>query len=171
MRTSVVFEGPAGLAVETSSVRFVGAAGEDVVATARNELAGGADRVELCGGLGPVPHAAVRAAVGDGVGAVMYGFESLEATVAFKRRFAAGEAPRGAFLHAGGGERVDRIADLGTSFVPVAGAEDAAAVAAGLVDEGVTLLELYAGLGPEVAAAVATAVEGRASVGLALYPG
>jgi hypothetical protein len=161
MRTSVVVEGPAGLALETPTVRFVGAPGDDVVATARREARAGADRIELCGGLGVVPHAAVRATVGVPVGVVTFGFESLDAAAAYKAAFAAGEPVRAAFLYPGRGERVDRD---GTAIVPVDGPGDAVATAAALLAEGVTLLELYGGLGPEVAAAVATAVDGRGAV-------
>lgn len=62
------------------------------VAPIAAELVGeGAERVELCGGLGPVPAAGVVAAIGGRVpvGAVLFGAESLALVAAFQARFAA----------------------------------------------------------------------------------
>jgi len=52
-------------------------------------VAAGAERVELCGGMGPVPAAAVAAAVDVPVVAVLFGFESLPAAAAYRARFEA----------------------------------------------------------------------------------
>lgn len=52
-------------------------------------VAAGADRVEVCGGMGPTPAAAVMAAIGDRVpvAPVLFGFESLPAAAAYRARF------------------------------------------------------------------------------------
>lgn len=47
----------------------------------------GATRIELCGGMGPVPAAAVRAAVDVPVTTVLFGFESLPFAAAYRARF------------------------------------------------------------------------------------
>ncbi|MEQ3553635.1 DUF6506 family protein [Pseudonocardia nematodicida] len=145
-----------------------------VAAVAAEETARGAGRVELCGALGPVPHAAVRRAVGDRaeVGAVMYGFESLEATTSFKQRFAAGEQLRAAFLIAApaGTPGGDRVEVAGTTVATIGDPAQAARLARELAAEGVELFELHGAPAPEAAAAVIDAVGERVAVGLALYP-
>ncbi|HYQ69020.1 DUF6506 family protein [Actinophytocola sp.] len=50
-------------------------------------VAAGAERVELCGGMGPVPAAEVAAAVDVPVTTVLFGFESLPPAVAYRTRF------------------------------------------------------------------------------------
>ncbi|MCA1655609.1 MAG: DUF6506 family protein [Pseudonocardiaceae bacterium] len=50
-------------------------------------VAAGAQRVELCGGMGPVPAAAVRAVVDVPVTTVLFGFESLPAIAAYRAHF------------------------------------------------------------------------------------
>ncbi|MGB3442881.1 MAG: DUF6506 family protein [Actinophytocola sp.] len=60
---------------------------QDAPATAARLVAEGATRVELCGGMGPVPAAAVRAAVEVPVTTVLFGFESLPAAAAYRARF------------------------------------------------------------------------------------
>jgi Family of unknown function (DUF6506) len=54
-------------------------------------VAEGAERIEVCGGMGPVPATEVMTAVGDRVpvSAVLFGFESLPAVAAYRARFAA----------------------------------------------------------------------------------
>jgi hypothetical protein len=59
----------------------------DAPATAARLVAEGATRVELCGGMGPVPAAAVRAVVDVPVTTVLFGFESLPAAAAYRDRF------------------------------------------------------------------------------------
>jgi hypothetical protein len=134
----------------------------------------GVDVIELCGGMGPVPQAAVLAAVGDRatVGSVMYGFESLETVAAYKAGFAAGEFLPAAFLYLepGADPTVDRAvkADEAThsTFVAVPDADAAVAVARELAAQGVRLIELYGGLGPEAAAQVIAATGAQVPVGL-----
>lgn len=60
-----------------------------VPATAGALVTEGVDRIDLCGGLGPVPAAAAIEAVGDRVpvGVVMFGFESLAAVADYRVRF------------------------------------------------------------------------------------
>ena len=63
-----------------------------IVPAVAAELAdGGARRIELCGGMGVLPAAAVIAAVGEGVavGAVMFGFESVPGAAVYRARYEA----------------------------------------------------------------------------------
>jgi hypothetical protein len=133
----------------------------------------GADVVELCGGMGPVPLAATLAAVGDRatVGTVMFGFESLTSVAAYKAGFAAGELLPAAvlYLEPGSDPAIDRTvrADETThsTFVAVPDVDAAVAVARELADQGVRLIELYGGLGAEAAARIVSATETRVPVG------
>jgi uncharacterized protein DUF6506 len=134
----------------------------------------GAEVIELCGGMGPVPQAAALAAVGERaiVGTVMYGFESLTSVAAYKAGFAAGEFLPAAFIYLvpGSDPAVDRTvkADEATQTTFVAVPDTAAAVTAAreLAAEGVRLIELYGGLGPEAAAQVIAATQERIPVGV-----
>jgi hypothetical protein len=60
----------------------------DAPAVAAEFVAKGATRVELCGGMGPVPAAAVRKVVDVPVTTVLFGFESLAAAAAYQARYA-----------------------------------------------------------------------------------
>lgn len=177
MRTTVIYEGPVGVVVDTQSVRIVGTEASDLAATVRREAVAGVGRIELCGGFGSVPHADVEDLVravdstDARVGAVLYGFESLEATTDFKQRSIAGEQLPAAFLYlASGADPIaDRIDHEGATFVPVPTQEAAGPATAALAEEGVILFELYAGLGAQAARAALREVQGRASVGLVSY--
>lgn len=175
MGTGLVYEGTPGVRVKTPSITIVGATSEGVVAAALDLVRAGATRLELCGGLGPLPQAEVQAAVGDGVpvGAVMYGFESLEATTDFKRRFADGETPRAAFLYLdqAADPSADRVDHPDGLFAAVPDDETAGIVAGQLVDAGVTLLELYGGLGVNAVKRIHESTNGRLAIGIALYQG
>jgi hypothetical protein len=59
----------------------------DVPAVAAELVAAGAERVELCGGMGPVPAAEVAATVGVPVTTVLFGFESLPPAAAYRASF------------------------------------------------------------------------------------
>jgi len=134
----------------------------------------GADVIELCGGMGPVPQAAVLTAVGDRVtvGSVMYGFESLTSVAAYKAGFSAGEFLPAAFLYLEPGsdpatDRTVREDDTTrTTFVAVPDVDAAVAVARELGDQGVRLIELYGGLGPEAAAQIISATQTEVPVGV-----
>ncbi len=63
----------------------------DAPAVATALVAHGATRIELCGGMGPVPAAAVRAVVDIPVTTVLFGFESLPAAAAYRARYEAAE--------------------------------------------------------------------------------
>ncbi|MEU3272804.1 DUF6506 family protein [Saccharomonospora sp. NPDC006951] len=67
----------------------------EAASAAEKLVAEGADRIEVCGGMGAAPATEVMAAIGDRVpvSAVLYGFESLPAVAAYRARFeaAAGE--------------------------------------------------------------------------------
>lgn len=133
----------------------------------------GADAVELCGGFGVVPQAAVEDAV-DGrarVGAILYGFESLEQIAAYKAGFAAGEDLPGGFLvlHPGADPAVDRTVHDGevkATIVAVPNNEAAGPVARELAGQGARLFELYGGLGAQGARAVLDATDGAIPVGI-----
>ena len=147
---------------------------ESVAKLAAELVDAGADVVELCGGLGPVPHAATLSALGDRVpvGAVMYGFESLTSAAAYKAGFSAGEFLPAAFLYLepGSDPAVDRTVreDEATrsTFVAVPDADAAVAAARELVRDGARLLEIYGGLGPDVAARIIEATGGEVPVGV-----
>jgi hypothetical protein len=66
----------------------------DAPAVATELIAAGAERIELCGGMGPVPAAAVLAAVDVPVTTVLYGFESLPSVAAYRARYEAMVAGR-----------------------------------------------------------------------------
>jgi hypothetical protein len=158
----------------TTVVAMADAAPQRVAELAVQLADEGADVIELCGGMGPVPHAAALAAVGDraDVGSIMYGFESLASVAAYKAGFAAGELLPAAFLYLepGSDAAVDRTvrADETThsTFVAVPDVDTAVTVARELIDQGVRLIELYGGLGPEAGARILTATGARVPVGL-----
>lgn len=136
----------------------------------------GADRIELCGVMGPLPHAEVLQAVGDRVpvGAVMFGFESLAGVADYQARYGK-EFLHEAFvyLQPGSDPAVDRSVredeHSRSWFVAVPDVAAGAAAAAELVDrEGVRLLELY-GFGPVEAARVIGRIDARAPVGFPSY--
>lgn len=92
--SAVVFEDPVGglrwtfgrtAVVTVSSVSSVA----DVPTVAAALVAEGAERVELCGGMGPVPAASVAAVVDVPVTTVLFGFESLPPAAAYRARFEA----------------------------------------------------------------------------------
>ncbi|MBB4906719.1 DUF6506 family protein [Actinophytocola algeriensis] len=62
---------------------------DEVPALAARLAEEGATRIELCGGMGPVPAAAVRAVVDVPVTTVLFGFESLPSAAAYRARFEA----------------------------------------------------------------------------------
>lgn len=148
-----------------------------IVEAAVKAVEEGADRIELCGGMGPLWHARVQQAVGDRVpvGAIMWGFESLTGGASYKARFGQELLPSGfIYIQPGSDPAVDRTVTedehARSFFVAVPDAAAAPAVAAQLVEEeGIQLLELYGGFGPEDAARVIEAVDGRTPVGIPSY--
>jgi hypothetical protein len=58
-------------------------------AMAASLVAAGAERIELCGGMGPIPAAAVAQAVNVPVTTVLFGFESLPHAAAYRTRYEA----------------------------------------------------------------------------------
>jgi hypothetical protein len=68
-----------------------------VASAAVSLVAAGAERVELCGGMGPASAAAVAAAVDVPVTTVLFGFESLLPAAAYRARFeeALSQTPNG----------------------------------------------------------------------------
>jgi hypothetical protein len=56
-------------------------------AVAAQLAAEGVDRIEVCGGMGAVPAAAVQAAVDVPVSTVLFGFESMPTVAAYRARF------------------------------------------------------------------------------------
>jgi hypothetical protein len=67
---------------------------DDAPAVAAELVAAGAERVELCGGMGPIPAAAVQAKVAVPVTTVLFGFESLPTAAAYQARFTAAVTER-----------------------------------------------------------------------------
>ncbi|WP_157430661.1 DUF6506 family protein [Actinomadura macra] len=137
----------------------------------------GVTQIELCGGFGAVPHAAAgRATEGKvPVGAIYYGFESLTGVASYKTRFEAGDVLSEAFIivHEGSDPSVDVVvhekADGGrTTFVAVPDETSAGEVAGRMATE-LQLIELYGASGPEGAAPVIRAVDGRVPVGVSAY--
>lgn len=176
MRTTIIYEGPEIDPVDAGKVRIIASTADRLVERAVEEVAVGADRIELCGAVGPLPQAEILDEIPDAsVGAVLYGFESLENIAAYKAAYADGTALRDAFLYRdrdapASGHRHTRGA---TSFVGVPDSQSAGRIAEELAATGVTLFELYAGLGPHDAAAVwhgASRVRSDVAVGLATYP-
>ncbi len=86
----VLFEDPAPgtWRVGGSTVSTVASVGEAPAAAAKL-VAEGVERIELCGGMGPVPAAAVRAVVDVPVTTVLFGFESIPSAAAYRARFEA----------------------------------------------------------------------------------
>ncbi|MFL6126212.1 DUF6506 family protein [Actinophytocola sp.] len=87
---AVLFEDPVAArwtfgATTVATVPSVTAAPEVAVSL----VAAGAERVELCGGMGPLIAAEVAAAVDVPVTTVLFGVESLPSAVAYRTRFAA----------------------------------------------------------------------------------
>jgi hypothetical protein len=71
-------------------ITFVGVSNpEQVPAVARELVDAGAERIEICGGLGTLPSAAAIEAVGDRttVRSIMFGFESLPGVASYRARF------------------------------------------------------------------------------------
>jgi Family of unknown function (DUF6506) len=88
--SAVLFEDPAEArwtfgATTVATVPSV----DEVPAMAESLVAAGAQRVELCGGMGPVPATAVAAVVDVPVTTVLFGFESLPPATAYRTRFEA----------------------------------------------------------------------------------
>jgi hypothetical protein len=72
------------------SITFVGVSNPEQVAAVSRELVdAGAERIEICGGLGTLPSAAAIEAVGDRttVRSIMFGFESLPGVASYRARF------------------------------------------------------------------------------------
>lgn len=170
--------------------RFAKAAGEDRTTivpvsdpssagrAAAGLVADGAQRIELCGGLGPQTAGKVVRAVGDRVpvGAVAFGVDSVDGAAEFRAGVERNTPMVAGFIFRQDG--LDPVADravvefggLRTVFVPVSRESDAAKVAVELVDqEGSDLIELYRGIGSVAAGEVIDAVGGRVPVGSVRY--
>jgi hypothetical protein len=91
-KLAAIFEAPgADPAVDrwtNGSVTMVAVPSTTTAPAVAAELAAdGADRIEVCGGMGAGPAAAVQAAVDVPVSTVLYGFESLPTVAAYRARF------------------------------------------------------------------------------------
>jgi hypothetical protein len=88
--SAVLFEDPAPARWTFGATSVVTVASvADAPSVAAALVADGAQRVELCGGMGPVPAAAVAAVVDVPVTTVLFGFESLPPAAAYRARFEA----------------------------------------------------------------------------------
>ena len=169
-RTAVIYEGTAGSKLETASLAVVGSDHSGLVDEAVRLAEAGWERIELCGAVDVETTAEVRGALPDHVrvGLNRYGFESLELVADYKRAFDEGDERPAAFLvPADAG--VDRVEHPGASIIGVASPEHTAEVAAELAEGGIGLIELYAGLGTEHAAAAVRGAGGRVPVGFVGY--
>ncbi|TDC46547.1 hypothetical protein E1281_27785 [Actinomadura sp. KC345] len=169
-KTAVIYEGTVGSKLETTSLTVVGVDHSGLVGEALRLAEAGWERIELCGGVGVETSAEVRDALPGHVriGLNRYGFESLELVADYKRAFAEGDERPAAFLvPADAG--VDRAEHPGVSIIGVTSPEHTAEVAAGLAEAGIGLIELYAGLGTEHAAAAVRGSGGRVPVGFVGY--
>ena len=139
----------------------------------REQVQAGADRIELCGGVGVRDYAAVKAGIGPGVevGLTRYEFDSLEAIAAYKTAFGNGEETTEMFLYRaeGADPARDRVTHGGTTFVAVPDDAAVGPVAAELLGKSNTLIELYAGLGAHAAAVVLEATDATVPVGFVGY--
>lgn len=169
-KVAVIYEGTPGIRISTPELTIVGALGEELVDTARQLVESGATRIELCGGVGTAESAAVRAAVPAGirVGLNRYGFESLERITDYKRAFAAGDIRPAVFLFPAS-DAPDAVEHADGVFQPVRDLAHAESLGAEYARRGVGLVELYAGLGTDYAAAVLRGAGGSVPVGFVGY--
>lgn len=155
-------------ATNTHRTTIVPAPTVDIALEVARELLGqGVDLIQLCGATGPLWHGPVADLVGGRipVGVTLYGYESLDAVVEFKRRYDAGAPVHSAFIYVERGATVPQGLTAKDMFVAVPDGGSAVQAARELVDAGVSLIELYGDLDSREAAAVVAAVEGRAAVG------
>jgi hypothetical protein len=173
--TAVIYEGTPGVRVHRDHLRIIGTGRDELVDVALAQVAQGAGRVELCGGLGVEDAAAVHAAVGSEIriGLNRYAFESLERITEYKRAAIAGELRPAAFLYLAPGLDPDRHRDTHTDavFVPVPDAAAVEGVVESLKGLELGLIELYGGLGVDAAAAAVRGSAGRIPVGFVGYDG
>jgi hypothetical protein len=92
--SAVLFEdpnaGPGGIRWQFGATTVMAIPSTSDAPTAAAELvAAGAERIELCGGMGPIPAAAVQAVVDVPVTTVLFGFESLPPAAAYRANFEA----------------------------------------------------------------------------------
>ncbi|RDZ26313.1 DUF6506 family protein [Lysobacter silvisoli] len=145
------------------------------LAIARESAAAGVPRIELCGGMGVAWQARTAAVVGARVrvGAVSFGFESLQQVARVQSRFSDGEAVPTLLLLLlpGSDPRQERYAyaNAALSVVAVPDAEAAAAEARRALEQGIGLIELYGELTPAIATQVIHAVQARIPVGVVGY--
>ena len=169
--TAAIYEGTPGTRIRRPHVHLLGSTAEALVETARAEADAGATRVELCRGVGLTQAAAVLAAVSRSVavGLVRYDYDSLDLITAYKQSFLRGNTPLGrpVFLYLdsvnGDAEWLDHE---DAAFVPVSGPGNVpTALSPFLQGQPLGLVELYAGLGLDAAAAVWAATGGQTPVG------
>ncbi|TDV50833.1 DUF6506 family protein [Actinophytocola oryzae] len=90
VRSAVLFEDPVAARWTFGATTVVTVPSVDeVVSAAVSLVSAGAERVELCGGMGPTVATAVAAVVDVPVTTVLFGFESLPAAAAYRARFEA----------------------------------------------------------------------------------
>lgn len=95
--SAVLFEDPAGGGPWTFGDTTVVAVKSvaEVPSAAASLVEAGAERVELCGGMGPEPAAEVAAVVDVPVTTVLFGFESVPPAAAYRARYESSQTPNG----------------------------------------------------------------------------
>lgn len=166
--TTALYEGTPGHRLRTAQLEVVGIAEDQLDHALQDALAQGAGRIELCGGMGAQQAARAHELVAGRaqLSLVRYGFESLEQIAAYKLAFAAGDVRPSVFLYSGG-DGAETIEHPDVRIVPVRDLSQAQEVGAQLARDGVGLVELYGGLGVDVAAAVLRGAGNELPVGFA----
>lgn len=165
--TTVIYEGTPGRRLQTAHLEVVGIADDDGLDDAlERAIAGGADRIELCGGMGAAHLARARelAAGRAPVGLLRYAFESLELIALYKQSFAAGTPGPAAFLFPAVDD-TEPIEHQDVTILPVYDRDHAERIGARFARDGIGMVELYGGLGPAAATAVLRGAGGAVPVG------
>lgn len=164
--TTVIYEGTPGVRLHTPGLEVVGLVGEELEHSVRQALGRGASRIELCGGMGAAQAVRAQEVVAGRVplGLLRYGFESLELIADYKRAFAAGEVRPSVFLYSGA-EGFETVEHQDVTILPVRDLAHAEQLGARFAREGTGLVELYGGLGVDVAGAVLRGADAAVPVG------
>lgn len=176
----MLYYGTPGVRVDRQDIRVVGTNPESLEKDARDAVNTGADRIELCGAMGPAEAHMVSVAAGEvaggpvPVGLARDGNESVEKAAAVKQAFDRGEDPPGVFLYAtrADGTRSDVLEHVDGRFVPVsepADLTDAVRTFAAGLEGRLGFIEIYNGLGTSAAAQAVRAAEGEIPVGYVGY--
>lgn len=164
--TTVIYEGTPGHRLRTSQLEVLGIPDDGLEQALHDALDEGANRIELCGGMGVAELVRARDLVAGRapVRLLRYGFESLELIADYKRAFAAGDQRRAVFLYpaTAGTETVEHPEVM---ILPVHDCDHAEQIGERLAAENIGLVELCGGLGPATATVVRWGAAGSVPVG------